>query len=135
MKICHYKKQSTIFFISALLILIEIILGIILFQRKEYTHQKLFGVLLEKNKVLLVINQEEQKLLYQNHYLVLQDKQLAYEIIEMNPSFQKKQEQYYEATLKIKTPKEKKINDSMEFSLKGRKEPVMKLLKNVWGGD
>ncbi len=135
MKMCQYNKHTTILLLASILIGIEIIIGLLLFQSKEYSYKRFLGIVVDKNKVLIVVDKEEQKLFHQNNSLILQDKEKKYEIIEVKESYQKNKIKYYELLLNIKIPKNKSINDGIEFSIKEKKESKIELLKSVWGGD
>ena len=136
MKVRNYEKQELIIFILIILILIEIISFIILFNHKVYKQNKLTGIINNDNIVTVIVDKYDKKLLYKNRKLYLNDKYLRYEILEDKGYITKKDNnKYYEILIKVKTPKNKKSSDYVELSIKNKKIKVFELLKSIGEGD
>ena len=136
MKVRNYEKQELIIFILIILILIEIISFIILFNHKVYKYNKLTGIISNNNIVTVIVDKKEKELLYKNKQIYLNNKYLKYEILEDKGYITKKDNtKYYEILIKVKTPKNKKSSDYVELSIKNKKIKVFELLKNIGEGD
>ena len=81
------------------------------------------------------MDKKEKKYFYQNQTLYLNNKNIKYTIKEDRGRIIKKNNKnYYELLIKIKLPKNTKATDILEFSIKKRKEIIIKILKQVWEG-
>lgn len=136
MKVRNYEKQELIIFILIILISIEIISFIILFNYKVYKYKKLTGIISNDNMVTLIIDNKDKKLLYKNSKLYLDNKLLDYKILEDKGYItEKDNHKYYEVLINIKTPGNKKSSDYVELSIKNKKIKVFELLKSIGEGD
>ena len=61
MKVRNYEKQGLIIFILIILITIEIISFIVLYNYKVYKYKKLTGIITNNNIVTLIVDKEEKK--------------------------------------------------------------------------
>ena len=135
MKVRNYEKQGLIILILIILIVIEIFSFIVLFKYKVYKYKKLTGVISNTNMITLVVDKNDKELLYKNKKVYLNDKQIEYRIIENKGYIIKKNNtKYYEILIKTKTPKNKKISDYVELSIKNKKINILKLLKKIGEG-
>lgn len=135
MKVRNYEKNRLILFTIIILLLIEIILGIILFKNKIYEYKKITGIITNKNIVTLIVDKKDKKLLYKNNKVYLNNKLLKYQIIEDKGYItKKKNNKYYEILIKIKTPENKKSSDYIELSIKNKKSSIAKILKKIGEG-
>jgi hypothetical protein len=136
MKVRNYEKQELIILILIVLIIIEIISIVFLLNYKVYDYKKLTGIITNKNIVTLIVDNKEKKLLNSNKKIYLNNKELKYKIIEDKGYIVKKNNnKYYEILINIKTPRNKKINDYVELSIKNKKISFIKLLKKIGEGD
>ena len=136
MKVRNYEKQGLIIFILIILITIEIISFIVLYNYKVYKYKKLTGIITNNNIVTLIVDKEEKKLLYKNKKIYLNNKLLEYKILEDKGYITKKDNiKYYEILINIKTPKNNKSSDYVELSIKNKKINILKLLKKIGEGD
>jgi len=133
MKVRNYEKKEFVLGLVVFLILIEFILFGIFLQRKEFSYQKVSGILVKKNLVLLIVEKDTRSLLYQNKKIFFNDQELSYEIEEDKKIEMK--DIYYEILIKVKTPKDKKINEGLDFSIRNQKKKKIELLQKAWGGD
>lgn len=135
MKVRNYEKQGLIIFILIVLIIIEILSFIVLYKYKVYKYKKLMGVISNKNIVTLVVDKNDKKLLYKNKKVYIDDKLLEYKIIE-NKGYiiNKNNIKYYEVLIETKTPKNKKISDYIELSVKNKKINILELFKQIGEG-
>lgn len=135
MKVRNYEKQGLIIFVLIVLIIIEILSFMVLSKYKVYKYKKLTGVISNRNIVTLVVNNNDKKLLYKNKKVYLDNKLLEYKIIEDKGYIIKKNNiKYYEILIKTKTPRNKKISDYIELSIKNKKINILKLLKKIGEG-
>ena len=136
MKVRNYEKQGLTIFILIVLIIIEIFSFMILFKYKVYKYKKITGIISNINTITLVVDKNDKKLLYKNKKVYLDDKLLEYKIIEDKGYIIKKNNtKYYEILIKTKTPKNKKISDYVDLSIKNKKINILKLLKKIGEGD
>ena len=136
MKIRNYEKQVLIIFILIVLIFIEILSFIVLYNYKVYKYKKLTGIITNNNIVTLIVNKNDKKLLYKNKKVYLNNKLLEYKIIEDKGYIAKKDNtKYYEIIIFVETPKNKKSSDYVELSIKNKKINILKLIKKIGEGD
>ena len=135
MKVRNYEKQELTIFILIILIIIEILSFIVLYNYKVYKYKKLTGIISNNNIVTLVVNKKEKELLYKNKKVYLDNKLLEYKILEDKGYITKKDNtKYYEILIYVKTPRNKKSSDYVELSIKNKKINILKLLKNIGEG-
>ncbi|MBR5370422.1 MAG: hypothetical protein IK137_03875 [Bacilli bacterium] len=136
MKVRNYEKQVIIIFILIILITIEILSFIVLYNYKVYKYKKLTGIISNNNIVTLIIDKNDKELLYKNKKIYLNNKLLEYKILENKGYITKKDNtKYYEILINVKTPKNKKSSDYVELSIKNKKINILKLLKKIGEGD
>ena len=135
MKIKNYEKIELITFIIIILIIIEIIGGVFLYNYKIYKYKTLTGIIFNDNLVTLIIDKNDKKIINSNRFIYLNNKKLKYKIEEDKGFIMKKNnKKYYEILINIKTPKNKKTNEVLEFTIKTKKERITKILKKIWEG-
>ena len=135
MKVRNYEKQELTIFILIILIIIEILSFIVLYNYKVYKYKKLTGIISNNNIVTLVVDKKEKELLHKNKKVYLDNKLLEYKILEDKGYITKKDNtKYYEILINIKTPRNKKSSDYVELSIKNKKINILKLLKNIGEG-
>lgn len=136
MKVRNYEKQELIIFILLVLIIIEIISFIFLFRYKVFEYKKLTGIITNNNIVSLVVDKKEKEILNKNRKIYLNNKELKYKVLEDKGIIIKKNNKnYYEVLIKVKTPKNIKINDIINLSIKDKKISIINLLKKIGEGD
>lgn len=136
MKVRNYEKQGLIILILLILITIEVLSFIVLYNYKVYKYKKLTGIISNNNIVTLIVDKEEKKLLYKNKIVYLNNKLLEYKILEDKGYITKKDNtKYYEIIIFVKTPKNKKSSDYVELSIKNKKINILKLIKKIGEGD
>lgn len=136
MKVRNYEKQSLMILILSILIIIEVISFIFLFRYKVFEYKKLNGVITNKNIITIIVSKNEKNVLLKNKTIYIDNKLLKYKILEDKGVIVKNNnKKYYEILISIKTPKNKKISDYVELSIKDKKISVMKLLKKIGEGD
>ena len=132
MKIRNYEKKNSILWIGSILMILEISMILFLFQRKEFCYQKITSILVKDNLVLLMVDKKERRLLYQNKKLFYHNQSFFYEVTEdRGLILTKDNTNYYELLLKVKTPKAKKANDSLEFSIRKTKKRLIEIMGKV----
>ena len=135
MKVRNYEKQELTIFILIILIIIEILSFIVLYNYKVYKYKKLTGIISNNNIVTLVVDKKEKELLHKNKKVYLDNKLLEYKILEDKGYITKKDNtKYYEILIYVKTPRNKKSSDYVELSIKNKKINILKLLKNIGEG-
>ena len=80
MKTKNYEKTELIIFITTIFLILEIIGIICLVKKKEYTYQKVSGIVSGKNLVTVIVNNKERKYFYQNQTLFLNNKNTKYSL-------------------------------------------------------
>ena len=136
MKVRNYERQGLIILILLILITIEVLSFIVLYNYKVYKYKKLSGIISNNNMVTLIVDNSDKKLLYKNKKVYLNNKLLEYKILEDKGYITKKNNtKYYEILIKVKTPKNKKSSDYIELSIKNKKINILKLIKKIGVGD
>lgn len=132
MKIRNYEKKDFILWIGGILVVLEVGMILFLFQKKEFCYQKITSILVKDDLVLLMVDKKERSLLYQNKILFYHHQSFPYKIVEDRGVILKKDDiNYYELLLEVKTSKEKKVNDSLEFSIRKKKERLIEIMGRV----
>ncbi len=132
----NYEKNTSVIVLGFFLFLLEIVCSILLFHIKKYDYQKLSGIYTNKNRITVIVNKEEKKLLQKQTKLFLNNKEELFEIEEDKGILLKKEkENYYELILKVKTPKNNKRQDILELTIQKKKKNLFEIIKEVWEGD
>ena len=135
MKVKNYEKTSLITLIIIILMVIEMVLGVFLYQFRIYNYKKLTGIIFNNNLVTLIVDKNDKKIINSNRFLYLNNKRLKYKIEEDKGFIMKKNnKKYYEILINIKTPKNKKTNEVLEFTIKTKKERITRIFKKIWEG-
>ena len=128
MKTHVYENKKILFLLSFLLFLTELLTILYMSKEKSFRYQKYSGVVTNNNEIILLVTKEEKKLLYQNSYAYVNDKKRNYEVIEDKGFIMKKNNiKYDEIIINIKKLNQK-VNDTIFFSIKNKKDSWMKLL-------
>lgn len=135
MKIKNYEKTELIIFVIIIFIILEVLGIIYIIKDKKYTYERINGIVSGNDLVTVIVDKKEKKYFYQNQMIYLNDKNTKYSIKEDKGKIIKKNKKnYYELLIKIKLPKNTKSTDILEFSIKRKKERIIKILKRVWEG-
>ena len=117
MRIHNYEKKSLILYISAILLILEIILFIYLKETKEFQYEKITGYIISKNEILITPTKRIRKMLYKNKKIYIKDHLLSYEIKEdKGVLLESNNKRYYELIIKAKIPSNN--NQIIEISIK-----------------
>jgi hypothetical protein len=136
MKVKNYEKYSFIYLIIILLFFIEILGIIILLTFKIYSYKKMSGIVISENRIVLMLNKEDKKILYKNQNAYIDNYCRRYKIIENRGKlFSKGKEDYYEIIVDVKFSDKYKPNDLVELSLNDEKYKIIKIFKIIWEGD
>ena len=136
MRVHNYEKYTLVFILSVFLIVVEIMSFICIFSMRVFCYRRISGIVLRKNVILVVVTEEERKILYKNHTVIFNDKKVSYKIEEDRGVLLKKNSKmYYEILIDINTPKDKKYNDVFEFTIQDRKKKILNIIKTMWEGD
>ena len=136
MKVRNYEKKILISIFIILLIILEIIFLIFLYNTKIYNYELLNGVVIKDDLVLLIVSEKENNLLNKNSYLYLNSKKIKYKVFEDRGFVLKRDnEKYKEVILEFKFNKKYKANDSMQIILKKDKKRIIEIFKIIWDGD
>ena len=135
MKQRKYEQNSLIFLIVILTILLEGIFTLILTDIKEYKYLKLTGIVMKKDKLLVMINEKEKKVIYKNSYLYVNNNKRNYKVIDDKRIIMKDKSKYYEVILNYKFDKRYKSNDTISISIKDKKYHLIEMFKLIWDGD
>lgn len=136
MKVKIYEKYSFIYLIIILLFFIEILGIILLLTFKIYSYKKMSGIVISENRIVLMLNKEDKKILYKNQNAYIDNYCRRYKIIENRGKlFSKGNEDYYEIIVDVKFSDKYKPNDLVELSLNDEKYKIIKIFKIIWEGD
>ena len=136
MKVRNYEKKILISIFIILLIILEIVFLIFLYNTKIYNYELLNGVVIKDDLVLLIVSEKENNLLNKNSYLYLNSKKIKYKVFEDRGFVLKRDnEKYKEVILEFKFNKKYKTNDSLQIILKKDKKRIIEIFKFIWDGD
>lgn len=131
-----YENKAIIITVTIIFLVIEIIFISLLFIKKEYVYETISGLVIDKNKVIFLLDKEEEKNIYKNTYVYYNNRKVKIEILENHGVVLKnKEKKYKELLLKIKIGNKYKANDSINISIKTNKIKLIKLIKKIWDGD
>ena len=94
----NYEKKNSILILTVILVVIELISFIYINEKKVFCYEKITGLIVDKNQVLITPNKNSRKLIYQNNKVYIKDNAISYEIIEDKGLISEK---YYQILLKI----------------------------------
>ena len=95
----NYEKKNSILILTIILVVIELISFIYINEKKVFCYEKITGLIVDKNQVLITPNKNSRKLIYQNNKVYIKDNAISYEIIEDKGLISEK---YYQILLKMK---------------------------------
>ena len=131
-----YENKTIIITVTIIFLVIEIIFISLLFIKKEYVYETISGLVIDKNKVIFLLDKEEEKNIYKNTYVYYNNRKVKIEILENHGVvLTNKEKKYKELLLKIKIGNKYKANDSINISIKKNKVKLIKLIKKIWDGD
>ena len=128
MKTHVYENKKILFILSFLLFIIELLTLLYLTKQKSFRYQKYSGVVTNNNELVLLVTKKEKKLLSQNSYAYVNDKKRNYEIIEDKGFIMKKNNIKYDEIIIDMKELNQKVNDTVIFSIKRKKDSWMRLL-------
>lgn len=134
MKVRNYEKRSCIYILIVITIILELIGVILLIMNKTYEYEKITGLVVKKDLVVLIINKEEKNILYKNAKLFFENKELKYNIVENRGKILTNKDKYYEVLINFRFDNKYKANDVLELSLKKEKHRLIEIFKIVWEG-
>jgi len=135
LKVKSYEKIVMIKILIIGILVLELIFFCLLYLHKEFNYKKISGIVVKDNVMVLVLSNEERKLLYKNSNLIMNDKLKRFTILEDNGVFIKKgNKKYYEIIIKVKFDKKYKANDSIDINLKDSKYRTIEMFKLIWKG-
>ncbi len=76
MKLKRYENYSIVLFLSIFIIFIELCFFTLLSCIKEYKYEKISGIVVKKNLLMVVASPTTRKILYKNKYLYSNDKKI-----------------------------------------------------------
>ncbi len=128
MKTHVYENKKILFILSFLLFIIEFLTLLYMAKQKSFRYQKYSGVVTNNNELVLLVTKKEKKLLSQNSYAYVNDKKRNYEIIEDKGYIMKKNNMKYDEIIINMKKLNQKVNDTVIFSIKSKKDSWMRLL-------
>lgn len=132
MKLKRYENYSIVLFLSIFIIFIELCFFTLLSCIKEYKYEKISGIVVKKNLLMVVASPTTRKILYKNKYLYSNDKKIKYEIIEEQDKID---DNYNEILIKYNFNKEYKDKETISISVKKEKYKLIEIFKIIWDGD
>lgn len=113
----------------------ELIDILFLYQKKEFSYQKIIGIVVKKDYVLLMVDKKERKILYENKILYLDDKKRTYELIRDRGKIMKKNKKdFYEIEIKVEFSNNYKANDGIQLVFPKKKYRRIEIFKIILGG-
>ena len=104
-------------------------------KEKSFRYKTYSGVVINNNEIVLLVSKRDKMNLYKNKKAYVNDKKINYEITEDKGFILKRNNiKYYEIVIKIKR-NNKKVNDTISFSIKDSKDSWIRLLNITEEGD
>lgn len=136
MKVRNYERKDIIAIAITITIILEIVVILALINKKEYSYQKIPGIIIKKDFILVMVNKEEKKILGSNKKLFIDNKEKKYRIEEDRGIIMHKNNQdYYEIVINTKTSKEYNPNDIVNVVVRKTKHKLIGMFKIIWEGD
>lgn len=135
MKVRNYEKKELIVILSIVLFTLEFIFIASLITNKIYAYQKITGIVLKDDLLIVVASKEERKLLFKNSFIYLNSKKEKFKIVEDRGAIiTKNNTKYYELLISTKLDKKYKANDTLSVSIKTEKKRLIEIFKAIGGG-
>ena len=135
MKLKKYENYTYMIFLSLIIFIVEIVFIIFLYSHKEYSYKKLIGIKINKNQILLVLTKKERSILYKNEKLLIDNKDLKYNIINDTNIINENNKKYYEIIIKCQLSTKYKTKESIHISIKDEKFRIIEIFKIILDGD
>lgn len=136
MKVRNYERKDIIAIAIMITVILEIAVILALINKKEYSYQKIPGIIIKKDFILVMVNKEEKKILGSNKKLFIDNKEKKYRIEEDRGIIMHKNNQdYYEIVINTKTSKEYNPNDIVNVVVRKTKHKLIGMFKIIWEGD
>ena len=136
MRVRNYEKNILIYLFILFLTVIEVLFFFYLYNKKMYIYESLNGVVVKDNLVLLIVSEENNKILNKNKYMFINGEKIKYKIYEdRGYVIKNKKEKYKEILLEFKFDKKYKTNDSLQLVLKKEKIRIIEIFKIIWEGE
>lgn len=119
-----------------MLIVIEIIVIVILYNNKIYSYTIIDSIYLDDKNIMTFVNKEERNVLYKNTSLYIDNKKIKYTILkDKGVTLKDNKQEYYEIYLKLKIKGKYKQNDHIKITIQNKKIKLLKIFKLIWDGD
>lgn len=119
-----------------MLIVIEIIVIVILYNNKIYSYTIIDSLYLDDKNIMTFVNKEERNVLYKNTSLYIDNKKIKYTILkDKGVTLKDNKQEYYEIYLKLKIKGKYKQNDHIKITIQNKKIKLLKIFKLIWDGD
>lgn len=127
----NYEKYQLLFTVIFIFLLVVIFLIGVTFKKSFKTYKLLTGVVVSDNRLQLMVNTEDVKLLRANKYVYIKGKKVKKEIMEIERKvlFQEG-EDVHRITMKIEMDKPLKLNEAITMSLYEETKKLMEFLKS-----
>lgn len=136
MKYKKYEQLSFVLFMSTMIIILELLFLIFIITNKEYNYKICTGIVMKKDRLMLIISKKDKEILYKNKYLYVRDIKKAYKIVEdKNIEITNDNKRYYEVIINYKFEKNYRVNDTISVTIKNRKYRLIEMFKLIWDGD
>ena len=136
MKKTSYEKTTIIYFLVFITYVLEITSVILLCINKIYSYQKLSGIVINKNHILIMADGYERKLLYQTKKIYIDNQNITFEIVEdKKTTLTSNKKEYSEIIMKVKYQNDYKENDVITLSIKNKKYRLIEMFKIIIEGD
>lgn len=119
-----------------MLIIIEIIVIVILYNNKIYSYTIIDSLYLDDKNIMTFVNKEERNVLYKNTSLYIDNKKIKYTILkDKGVTLKDNKQEYYEIYLKLKIKGKYKQNDHIKITIQNKKIKLLEIFKLIWDGD
>ena len=131
-----YERTTFIKVLILIVLILEIIFILELTHIKEFKYHKITGVVIKNNYILIVVDKQERKLLYNSKKLYHKDNHQKYEIVEdRGKVLNNNKKNYYELVIKTNFKNKYKANDIYEIVIPKEKFRLIEIFKTIWEGE
>lgn len=135
MKIRNYEKFELIIATSILFLILLIFFIIYTFNNKIYTYQTIQALVVDKNKISIVVHSKEKRKISQNNVFYINNKKKKYTLLEVEKIANETTKEYYNLILKLPLNEKYKLNDILKIEIQNKKIRIIEIFKVIWESD
>ena len=131
-----YEKTTLVFVLLVFFLILVIIFFIVLHYFMINRYSVINGIVYTDDLILIVVAEDERKTIYHNSYFYIDDKKTKYSINEdKGITLIKNDVDYYELLIKTKINNKYKLNDTLDISIKKKREKIINIFRIIWEDD